>query len=480
MMRALVVVHRWLGVALCLLFAMWFASGIALHFVPYPDFDQAERLSGEAPLAVAPGCCVSVATALRSAGVEAADVRRVRLAMLDDRPVFHLLTWNSVAISVHADDGTPVVVDAGLATRIASRFPGAHAADVIDLVEYDQWSVHHKWNPWRPFHRIRLNDAADTILYVSARTGEIVRDTNRLERAVGWIGAVPHWLYPTALRRLPSAWRQTVIWISAAGIVGALSGSALGVLRLRWRRGRPQSPFHRWHLWHHVIGLGVALFLTTWIVSGFLSVNPGRWFSEAGLTRTQTEVYAGSAFDPDAFPFRLRPAALLRSLAPDDAREIDLVRIAGEPLYRVLGRSRRMFHADEAATPVTEAQMQALLARGASLVVPGAALRSTQLLDRADSYHYTRDGTPPSRLLRFEFADGTWVQSDPASGDVIDLLDPSRRAYRWWFDALHTLDVPVLAARPGLRSLVIVMLCAAGFAFSVTGVVIGWRRVRRS
>ena len=46
-MRALVLVHRWLGVAMCLFFAMWFASGIALHFVPYPDFDRAERLAGE-------------------------------------------------------------------------------------------------------------------------------------------------------------------------------------------------------------------------------------------------------------------------------------------------------------------------------------------------------------------------------------------------------------------------------------------------
>lgn len=474
------VLHRWLGVALCLLFAMWFASGIALHFVPYPDLSQAERLAGEPPLAVAPGCCVSVATALRSAGVEAADVRRVRLAMLDDRPAFHLLTWSGIATSVHADDGAPVVVDAALATRIAGRFPDARAPTMLDVVDDDQWSVNHKWNPWRPFHRIRLNDSADTILYVSARTGEVVRDTNRLERSVGWIGAVPHWLYPTVLRRLPSAWRQTVIWVAAAGIVSALSGTVLGVLRLRWRRGRLRSPFHRWHLWHHVVGLGVALFLTTWIVSGFLSVNPGRWFSEAGLTRARAEAHAGGAFDPAAFPFRLRPAALLRSLAPDDAREIDLVRIAGEPLYRVRGRTQRLFRADDAATPVTEVQMQVLLARGASQVVPGAALQNTRLLDRADNYHYTRDGTPPNWLLRFEFADGTWVQSDPATGDVVDLLDPSRRAYRWWFDALHTLDVPVLAARPGLRSIVIVVLCAAGFAFSVTGVVLGWRRVRRS
>jgi PepSY-associated TM region len=35
-MRALATLHRWWGVVFCLLFAMWFASGIVMHFVPFP------------------------------------------------------------------------------------------------------------------------------------------------------------------------------------------------------------------------------------------------------------------------------------------------------------------------------------------------------------------------------------------------------------------------------------------------------------
>lgn len=35
-MRFLAALHRWWGVAFCLLFAMWFASGIVMHFVPFP------------------------------------------------------------------------------------------------------------------------------------------------------------------------------------------------------------------------------------------------------------------------------------------------------------------------------------------------------------------------------------------------------------------------------------------------------------
>lgn len=52
-MRMLILFHRWLGVALCLLFAMWFASGIVMHFVPFPAFAEAERFAGLAPIDLA-------------------------------------------------------------------------------------------------------------------------------------------------------------------------------------------------------------------------------------------------------------------------------------------------------------------------------------------------------------------------------------------------------------------------------------------
>ena len=63
-------------------------------------------------------------------------------------------------------------------------------------------------------------------------------------------------------------------------------------------------------------------------------------------------------------------------------------------------------------------------------------------------------------------------------GAMLEKFDRSRRAYRWAYGALHTLDFPALIARPLLRTTLIVMLCGLGLTFSVTGVVIGWRRLR--
>jgi hypothetical protein len=48
----------------------------------------------------------------------------------------------------------------------------------------------------------------------------------------------------------------------------------------------------------------------------------------------------------------------------------------------------------------------------------------------------------------------------------------------WPLKSLHTLDFPPLDAHPLLRTVVIVALCVCGFVFSLTGVVLAWRRMR--
>src|ERR1700749_2503542 len=48
-MRFLATLHRWWGIAFCLLFAMWFASGIVMHFVPFPA-RSADRFAALLPI----------------------------------------------------------------------------------------------------------------------------------------------------------------------------------------------------------------------------------------------------------------------------------------------------------------------------------------------------------------------------------------------------------------------------------------------
>src|SRR4029077_6572433 len=43
--KALIFIHRWMGVFFCLLFLTWFASGIVMMYWQYPQVTAADRLS---------------------------------------------------------------------------------------------------------------------------------------------------------------------------------------------------------------------------------------------------------------------------------------------------------------------------------------------------------------------------------------------------------------------------------------------------
>jgi hypothetical protein len=90
----------------------------------------------------------------------------------------------------------------------------------------------------------------------------------------------------------------------------------------------------------------------------------------------------------------------------------------------------------------------------------------------------TAPNRPEEWLFRVICGD-VWFDMDAANGAIRDKLEQSQRAYRWLFNALHRLNFPLLASHQALRTGLIVALCACGFVFSVTGVLMGWRAIHR-
>jgi hypothetical protein len=326
-----------------------------------------------------------------------------------------------------------------------------------------------------------MNDAAGTELYVSAHSGEVVRDTTRFERGWSWVGSVVHWIYPSLLRKHPALWDKVVWWLALGGVTGALTGIVLGIWRFRFKKPSAlgkRSPYRGWMYWHHMLGLGCMVFVLTWIVSGWLSMDHGLLFSDPSPTRKQQEHFAGGSLQLAAATHDL---SALAALAGDKVKEIELVQIAGALSYALRYDHRRsVITAGDTLTPSPGLQ-PAILARAASGLLGNHALGPVETLDAYDTYYYRTDNSAPLPVVRVRFADPaqTWFHIDLHSGVLIDRVDASRRAYRWWYDALHTLDFPFFQRHVGLWRAVVVLLCAFGFLFSCTGVVIGWRRLRR-
>jgi hypothetical protein len=67
---------------------------------------------------------------------------------------------------------------------------------------------------------------------------------------------------------------------------------------------------------------------------------------------------------------------------------------------------------------------------------------------------------------------------DPVSGQIQVVMDRSRETYAWVYYMLHTYNYPGLSDRPVLRIAILLTPLTLGFVFSITGVLVGIRRLR--
>lgn len=446
-----------------------------MMYVPFPSFRSSERIAGSPP--------IDWSRVRVDAGAALASLRLttfpedMRLGMTAGEPVYRFVTQNGRR-AVSALTGREISgVSARQAEAIAASFVHAPALSA-QKVEHDQWVVTKSYATMAPFWRVRMADAAATEVYVTAATGEIVQNSTAFERGWNWVGSIPHWIYFEALRLQQDLWRQVLLWLSGAGILAAVTGAWIGLLRVRFRqryRSGSVTPYRGWAKWHHLAGLAGGLFLFGWIFSGWLSMSP--W---GGLRDDHGDAiarrYAGSL---PAFP-RLKPEAM--AAAGKDAREVTFTYVGGRPsavLVNADGMRRRIDGATGAAfIPVAED----LVALSRQAVQQGR-LQSVERLKRHDSYWYSKDapdGDHRLPVLRLRFADRseTWLHVDPNTGELLGLMGRGDRADRWLFNALHCYDLPLLLERPWLRDALILLPSAAGFIISVSGVAIGWQRLK--
>ncbi|MFE1597504.1 PepSY domain-containing protein [Methylobacterium sp. ID0610] len=468
--------HRWLGIATCLLFVIWFVSGVVMMYVGFPALTEAERR------AALPGLAWDRVTLSPEAALSAAGQtrfpRELRLAMLDREPVYRIVAWDGGQHTVSAADGRSVTnIEAEVALAVARHDPRAVRPQLLGAVDRDQWSVTARYNALRPFHLVALGDPHGTRLYVSARTGQIALDTSGQERFWNWLGAIPHWIYVTPLRAQAELWRDVVLWVSGVAIVGAITGLWVGLLRVRVRRRYASgliSPYRGWAVWHHLGGLVGGLTLVTFIVSGWLSMNPNRWFGPRAPTQAMLERYAGVVeprFNLDLD--RVRTAAC-RALAE--------VRFGWQT-----GQARAVLTCREdppvvCCSPVSGAVdgESVRIAEAARRLLPEASITETVLLTEEDAYWYSHHQQRRLPVLRVKFddPDATWFHIDPVTGEILGRADRSSRVYRWLFNAPHSFDFLFLLSRRPAWDAVVWLLSAAGLVISVSGVVIGWRRLR--
>jgi hypothetical protein len=265
MPRILLLTHRYLGIAVGALMVMWCLSGVVMMYVGYPALHEFERLEHLTPIEWR-GCC----KLSEAPQAEAKAVDNFQVEMLAGRPVLYLGdTANSRPIDL-ATGSAVDAISAEQAATVARRFasgPKAATARILGLIDHDQWTVSGDFNAQRPLYRFALGDEARTEVYVSSITGQAVQVTTGRERFWNWLGAVPHWLYFTELRRNAWLWSQVVIYASLMGCFLTGIGIYLGVRQMAAQPAGRWSPYLGFNLWHHIAGLIFGILtLACWTV----------------------------------------------------------------------------------------------------------------------------------------------------------------------------------------------------------------------
>ncbi|GAA5231714.1 PepSY domain-containing protein [Verticiella sediminum] len=481
--RLTYLVHRWTGVAGCILMLLWFVSGITMLFVGYPKLTPWERL-GALPELPVQGCCAplqALPIGADSGALVLTSIRGQPYYVASDRYAYDARTGSPAA---------PVAPEEALA-EAASHLPGARL-DYAGTVQEDRWTHAGRLDAHRPLHRVTWQGAGRGTLYISSATGQVVLDAPLVQQRWNYVGAWLHWVYPLRTASVDPAWSWIVIALSAMGTLTAVSGVTVGIWRWRFR-GRYKSGGHSpyrepWMHWHHWVGLVFGGIVCTWNFSGLMSMNPVGVFSP-GDARPDLAAYEGEA--PAALPDGLGdPHVVLQALRKDGFAPVELQwrRLDGVPYvlaYDAQAASRLVLGASGRLRVAT--QFEPVQVEPAARHLFDSPPARTALLGAYDAYYYQRHpeamngGTVrglPALALDFDDAAHTRVYIDLRTGAVAQSLAQPERAGRWLFYFLHSWDVPALLRLGPVRDAILILLSLGGIVVSASGAVIGWRRLR--
>jgi len=509
---SLIVSHRYLGIALSLLVAMWFASGIVMMYAGgMPRLDQQVRLE-RLPNIDLSKIKLTLAEAAEKLGMDASagwdstgrGAGRLVLLTIMDRPAYRI---GGEGI-VFADTGEVLEdIDQAQAQSIAARFLNLPADKVRfdrKLTEVDQWTLGQ--GRQMPQYKFTADDGLGTAVYVQPRTGEVSLMTTQRARTLAWLGVIPHWLYFAPLRVNQPLWYDIMVWTSGIACFIAVMGLILAFTQ--WRRTTPFQlkraiPYAGWMRWHYITGAVFGVTTLTFAYSGLLSMEPFAWTNAEGL-QVPRNVFTGGPTDLQSFK-ALDPSSWNAALDGRGIKEIEFSRIQDASFYVVrlalnapaYARMRERLHEpynsnvgveqDQVLVSADTLQVKQEPFSTGSLVtrlkgsLPDAPIVEETLLSEYDSYYYSRGQLQPLPALRVKFGDPmeTWVYVDPKMSQVVAEIHRLNRLERWLYSGLHNFDFKILYDYRPAWDIVMLLLCLGGLASSGIGVYLGIARMRR-
>ena len=488
--RALIFVHRWMGVFFCLLFLTWFASGMVMMYWQYPQVSAADRLS-RAPALDASRIRLSPQQAYAQLGIDSPPAR-ARLATFDARPAYLFRFGLDDVSIVYADDGhIQEDFPPDLTLRIASAWTGQPpgASKEEGNTEEDQWTVSEEFAELRPLRKYSWPDGQQ--VYVSSVTGDVVQYTTRASRLAAYFGAIPHWLYFTPLRKHSQRWSRVVIWASGLGTFAAILGITVGLWmyspsrNYRYANAPASFPYRGQKRWHAILGLFFGLFACTWAFSGMLSMDPFPKLQEGAAEGPDARLAAALRGMPPLEAFAAKPPrealAEARGAAASQVKELELTSGAGDPAYLAVMGPKETRVIPVGGQPAAEFDRNRMIAAVGKAARP-FALTEVRLVTQYESYYLDRNHELPLPALFVRLNDParSVYYIDPKTARVVQSYNANSRWNRWFYHGLHSLNLPWLYKYRPAWDIAVLLLLLGGASLSFTALILAWNVLWRN
>ena len=477
MLKLLFLTHRYLGIGLCLIMLLWCLSGFVMMYKPYPELNYQQQLDTLSPLDIS-DCCNSLSNAL----LADSEFQVFQIMMLNGEPVMHLYSpYGSLSTILLKQAESFYGIDVQDAQQIADLYKTENAypaAELLDTIYNDQWTVYGAYNRHRPLYKFSANDAANTQWYISSTTGEIIQHTTGEQRVWGYLGAVIHWLYPTILREKVQLWSQVVIWLTILGLFLTLTGIYFGLKQYKTRKNGRHSPYKGLSLWHHYTGLIFGILTLSWVVSGLFSMQPWGLLEGSGAG-SEVMRLSGDSIPLNAINDSLRKINQLP--LSQNTVMIQGQNLNGElSLYSITDQAEiTRFNPDDLqADPLTERELRQL----AELMLPETEITKAAYLYEEDNYYFSHHDPVKLPVYKIESADAenTIYYMDPDNAELLGKYGSESRWYRWLHYGLHRLDfTPLMRSRP-IWDILMWTLMGGTTLGIFTGFFLGIRRLYRS
>lgn len=225
--------HKWVGLILAIQFVLWMSSGVVMSLLDAKKVQGREfRIKPPAP----PAWPRDVLTTDAVLATSRESVMTISSAWLLDRPIYRLQN-DKRSWMVGAADGKAVAIDTSLAADIArASYSGTGRVGTPRLLNFTLETRAHKEPVWR----VDFDDADETSVYVSSKSGAVLEHRNSTWRlfdlfwmlhimdytertnfnnpllvssAIGglWMALTGVWLLFTSVRLaefVPSRWRR--------------------------------------------------------------------------------------------------------------------------------------------------------------------------------------------------------------------------------------------------------------------------------